>query len=312
MRIAVIGAGNWGKNLVKNLNNMGYLSGIVEINPQLRDSYSKEYPNTKIYPDLDSFIKEDFDAAVVATPAPYHFEIAEKILLRGKDVLVEKPITLTSADAQTLLNLATENNRVLMVNHLLMYQPAVQWIKKALESKLIGKLYRIHQKRLALGRARNIENVLWSLGVHDIAVSQFLIDSKPIKMKAHGQCVLNNNIEDDVYLHVEYENGVHSNLHCSWLWYETNRGMVLIGSEGMLFYNEMEQKVYLYKKTIDENLCNVDNGSELVYEGSGEPVKLMLEHFVHCINTNTTPISDGNNALEVVKILEQAEKELKQ
>lgn len=311
MRIGVVGAGAWGKNLVRNLSEMSVLSGIVEINPQLRDSYAQQYPNTTIYETLDSFMITDFDAAVVAVPASVHYEVAKQILSAGKDVLVEKPLTLTSAEAEELVRIAVDNDRIFMVNHLLMYQPAVQWIKNALNSGIIGKLNRIHQYRLGLGRARTVENVLWSLGVHDVAVVLYLTGSVPIKHKAQGQCTLRPDIEDDVYLHLEFPDSVQSNLHCSWLWPERNRRMVIVGSAGMLVYDEIEQKVYLHKKRIDENLANVDEGFEVVYEGSGEPVKLMLEHFMDCVKTRKTPLSDGANGLEVVKVLETASKELR-
>ena len=311
MKIGVVGAGAWGKNLVRNLNDMGALCGIVDTSPVLRDSYREQYPNTAIHECLDSFLNTEFDAAIVAVPAPLHYEIAKRLLCAGKDILVEKPLTLTAVESEDLVNIAGENNKLLMVNHLLMYQPAVQWIKNAVNNGIVGKLNRIHQHRLGLGRARSVENVLWSLGVHDVAVILYLTGTTPDNINAYGQWTLRTGIEDDVYLHLEFPGDIQSNLHCSWLWPEKNRGMVIVGSSGMLVYNEIEQKVYMHKKYIDKDLNNVDEGSELVYEGSGEPVKLMLEHFMDCIKTRNTPLSDGVNGLEVVKVLETASKELK-
>ena len=310
MSVAVVGAGAWGKNLVRNLHEMGVLEAVAELSPQLRTELSAAYPDVTAHAEWTPVLRSDIPAVVVATPAPTHYEIAKAFLERDKDVFVEKPMTLSASEAQDLVKVAEARKRVLMVGHLLLYQPAVQWMRNAVESGMIGRLRSIHQRRLGLGRARSAENVLWSLGVHDIAVALYLVGGLPVSVDANGQCVLQSGIEDDVHLYMSFPQGVHTHLHCSWLWPERERGAVLVGEKGMLVYNELEQTVRLHRKTIDSALKNVDGGSEVVYQGSAEPLKLELSHFLDCVANRKAPLSDGLSGLEVVRVLQTASQRL--
>jgi len=307
MRVCAIGAGSWGKNIVKNLHALGVLTAIVEVNPASKAELAEIAPGVPIFSDPDqAYDQAQFEAVTIAVPAPLHFEIAAVALERGKHCFVEKPITLESRDAEALLSLARNRNLTLMAGHLLLYQPAVAFLREQIHSGSIGQLISVHQERLNLGRARATENVLWSLGVHDVAVALYLVDEMPTKVMASGVATLTEAIEDDVYLHVQFPSGVHSHLHCSWLWPVLRRRTTVIGTEGMLIYNEVDQTVHLHKKKIDAALRNVNDGEELVYEGSGEPLRLEMEHFLHCCKTGETPRSDGLSALEVIRVLENA------
>jgi predicted dehydrogenase len=188
----------------------------------------------------------------------------------------------------------------------LLYQPAVRAIHDLIQSDAIGNLVSIHQERLNLGRARSVEDVLWSLGVHDIAVAQFLVGERDCTTLCSSQCTLNPDIADDVYVHCEYPNGVKTHLHCSWLWPERRRRTVVIGTRGMLVYEELAQTVTLHRKWIDENLANVEGESSLVFEGEGQPLLLEMEHFIHCCTARERPRSDGESGLGVIRVLEQA------
>lgn len=309
MSVAAIGSGNWGKNIVRTLNELGALAAIVETSPDLRSKAAEEYPNAKIYDNLEPVLHSDITAVTIATPAQTHFSIARAALIAGKDVFVEKPITLSSEEAEDLCRLAEESGRILMVGHLLLYQPAVQAMAAMIQDGGIGNLISIHQERLNLGKARSVENVLWSLGVHDVAVAMFLsnsalgLDGAALGV---GNAVLNPGVEDDFYLHCQLVNGVQTHLHCSWLWPERRRRTVVIGSTAMLVYDELAQTVTLHKKSIDANLNNVDNGEAVVFEGAGEPLRLEMEHFLHCVETRDKPKSDGWSALEVVRAMEMA------
>ncbi len=305
MKVAVFGAGAWGKNHIKTLNSLDALGAIVEVNPSARNDITKIYTDVPVFESVDEIIKSDIPAAVIATTATTHFDIAKKLLLAGKDVFVEKPMTLNVLDAEELVDLAETNGRILMVGHLLLHQPAIQWLRRALISDIIGKLHSIHQHRLGLGRARTAENVLWSLGVHDVAVVLYLIGRRPINLEVHGHRILQTNVEDDIYLHLIFPDGVYSHLHCSWLWPRKDRGMVIVGTTGMLEYNEVDQVVTLHKKRIDQELKNVDDGCEVVFEGSGEPLKLELQHFIECVEKRKAPISDGRSGLEVMQVMQQ-------
>ncbi|MCE5324698.1 Gfo/Idh/MocA family oxidoreductase [bacterium] len=305
MKVAVIGAGAWGKNHVKNLHDMGSLGAIVETSAEARAAFASEYPGIPVWDNINHVLESDIAAAIVVTPAPTHYDIGMELLQNGKDVFIEKPMTLRAIHAEDLVETADKLDRVLMVGHLLLHQPAIQWLKEALDDGLIGKVHSIHQHRLGLGRARSAENVLWSLGVHDVAVVLYLLGKSPSKLNITGHRVLQTDVEDDIYLHLGFPEGIETHLHCSWLWPKKDRGMVIVGTNAMLEYNEADQVVMLHKKTIDTNLQNVDNGSEVIYQGSGQPLRLELEHFIKCCEERLTPISDGRNGLEVIRILQK-------
>ena len=304
MRIAVIGAGNWGINLVRNLSQLSVLSHVVEKNSELTNQITKDFPEVQCLESYDALIEAEIHAVAIATPAQSHFEIASKFLEAGKDVFIEKPMTLCSKEAEKLVSIAEENESILMVGHMLMYQPAITSIKSFLEEGRIGKIYHIHQERLKLGRVRTAENVVWSLGVHDIAVLLYLVGSAPNKVDFSGHCGVQDEIEDDAYVHMSFENGTVAHLHSSWIWPTDSRCMRIIGSEGMLVYDEHKQCVTLHKKGIGQDLENLDQGEEVIFEGSSQPLRLEMEHFIDCIKSRKRPISDGNNGLEVIRVLE--------
>ncbi|MGE5551276.1 MAG: Gfo/Idh/MocA family protein [Bacteroidota bacterium] len=310
MKIGVIGAGNWGKNIVRTLYGLNGLAAVAETSTDIRAGLETEYPSLQVYPDYQSLLGTDIPAVAIATPVITHFEVAKAALLAGKDVFVEKPLTLASAEAQDLVRLAEKKQRILMVGHLLLYQPAVQWVKSYIASGALGKLHSLHQERLNLGRARKVENALWSLGVHDVAVLLHLVGQAPEGLEVSGQCVLQPGIEDDVYLHLNFPGGVQAHLHNSWLWPEKHRRLTVVGSEGMLVYDEADQTVTLHRKGINPDLSNRDGGAEIAFRGDGEPLALELKHFLDCVAGRLTPLSDGRSGLAVVRVLEEATKGL--
>jgi len=303
MKIAVIGAGNWGKNLVRNLHQLGVLSDVIEASEALRESMATDYPDVPVHSDYKEFLETDIDAVAIATPVPTHHAIARAFLLAGKDVFVEKPMTFTVAEAEDLVKIAAEKDRVLMVGHLLLYQPAVAWLRQYLAAGKLGKIYSLHQRRAKHGRARAVENALWSLGVHDVAVLLHLVGEAPEKTTFIGHCGLQPEVEDDTYLHMEFSEGVQAHLHNSWLWPENQRGLTVVGERGMIVYDEVKQTLILHRKTIDSDLNNVDEGEEVLFEGDGQPLLLEMEHFLDCLRSRSTPRSDGQNGLDVIRVL---------
>lgn len=308
--IAVIGAGNWGKNLVCTFAELGALSAVAEACGELREELAKDYPGVELHPDYSALLNADgIKAVAIATPAPTHHAVAKAFLEAGKDVFVEKPMTMTAAEAEDLVGIAEKNGRILMVGHLLMYQPAIGKIKSLVDEGAIGEVFTILQERKKLGRARKVENVLWSFGVHDVAVLLHLVGEAPSKVRAIGHCGLQPDlgIEDDVYLHLDFANGIQAHLHNSWLWPENRRCLTIVGSAGALVYNEIEQTVKLHRQSIDPETLEITNlGAELVHEGAKQPLEIELAHFLDCIETRQKPKSDGRSGLEVIRILEKA------
>jgi len=306
MKIGVIGGGNWGRNIVRTLNEMGVLGGLAEMNPALRESYAADYPELPLFEDLKSLLATSPDGVAVATPVPTHHQVGKAILEADIDVFIEKPLAFSTGEAEELVRIADEKGRVLMVGHLLLYQPAVVELAKRLREGFLGEVFSLHQRRAKLGKARDAENALWSLGVHDLAVLLHLAGETPSSVQASGHAGLQDGIEDDVYLHLGFASGLKAHLHSSWLWPENSRSLIVVGEKGMLVYDEVAQTLTHHRKTITEDLQNQDDGEELVYEGSGQPLTLELQHFMDCIRTRDTPRSCGQGGLEVVRIIEQA------
>ena len=305
MKIGVIGAGNWGRNLVKNFAELGVLAGVADPLAENRERARATAPEVDLFEDAAELIAAGYDAVAIATPAPTHRGFAEAALEAGLDVFDEKPMTLTSKDAEDLVALASDRDRILMVGHLLLFQPPIQFIKKYLDDGKLGQVFHLHQERKKHGRARYVENVTWSLGVHDVAVLLYLVGEQPRFVYASGHCGLQKEVEDDVYVHMEFVGGVRAHLHNSWLWPENRRQLTIVGEKGMLVYDEVTGTVTMHSKTIDKDLNNRDEGSEVVFEGSEPPLRLELEHFIDCVRNRTQPIADGNNGLAVVSVLER-------
>ncbi|MGC8962837.1 MAG: Gfo/Idh/MocA family protein [Candidatus Bipolaricaulaceae bacterium] len=312
MKVGLIGAGNWGRNLARTLYELEGLGAIAEIDPETRADLAGIYPDIPIYAHHRELLSaSDILAVVIATPAATHYEVAKEALLAGKHVFVEKPLALRTKEAEELLDLARSKGRTLMVGHLLLYQPAIPWIKQFIRSGGLGKIWSIHQERLKLGTVRTVENVLWSFGVHDLAVLLYLTDLEPEEIQAQGQATIQKDIEDDVYLHLRFPNGLHAHLHVSWLWPERQRRLTIIGEKGMLVFDEINGEVTLHKKFVDPRLKEVDQGSEVIFKAHGDPLKMELKHFLDCVAKGEKPLSDGESAVRVVRVLEKATEILK-
>lgn len=306
VKIAVVGAGNWGKNLVRNFYNLGTLEAVVDEDENRLKAIKKEYPDVKALRGIDNLWDMPLHAVAIATPPSTHYELAKAALTAKKDTFVEKPLTLKAAEAEELSELAKKNGCVLMVGHLLLYQPAVRWMKGFITQGHLGRLHSLHQERLNLGRARAVENALWSLGVHDVAVFLDIIGEKPREVKITGQRALKWGVEDDVYLHLSFPSGVFAHLHASWFWPEKRRRLTVIAEEGMLVYDEIAQTVTLHRKSINAKLENIDQGEEMLFQGDAEPLKIELAHFIECCKSRAKPYSDGGSAVSVIRVLEEA------
>lgn len=306
--VIVVGAGNWGKNLVGNFYHLGALAGVVEVNPELRQGVSATYPDVITYSDYHDALETDVQAVVLATPAAMHYPMTLAALEAGKDVFVEKPMCLQAEEARQLAEYADKHDRILMVGHLLLYQPAIAWMRDYLASGKAGKVLHVATQRAKLGKVRTQENVWWSFAPHDISVVLDLLGNPPVKtVQAHGHGMLQPRIEDNVHVDLEFEAGQTAHIHCSWYWPLLQRTTVVIASKQMLVYDEVLQTVTVYDKSVDDQLQNRDQGNWCVQVATSEPLKIECEHFLHCMKTRERPRSDGWNGVAVVEILAKAQ-----
>lgn len=311
-KVAVVGAGRWGWNLARNLRDMGVLTAVADGDPGVRARVGAELDGVASFQSLEEVLASDVDAVVIATPAPTHAELATRSLRAGKHVLVEKPFTLTIEDAEAVVREAKTAGRILMVGHLLLYQPAILWLKDFLSSGAIGRVASLYQDRLNLGTVRKAENSLWSLGVHDIAAILFLVGELPVRVDAWGQDITQRGVQDDMHLHMEFPSGVEGHIHNSWLWPERRRRLTIVGTAGMVVYDESDQCVRLHRRYVNPDLSVADDGEELLFVGDGQPLRRELEHFVECICTGAEPRSSGLGAVEVVGVLAMADEQLRE
>lgn len=310
--VIVVGCGHWGKNLVRNFEDLGSLAGVVEIDPVLRERVQTHHPKVVIYDNLSTALAKDVTAIALATPAPTHFELALQALQAGKDVFVEKPMTLRAAEARQLAEYADAHDRVLMVGHLLLYQPAIAWMRNYLRSGQAGTVCHVATQRLNLGKVRTTENVWWSLAPHDVSIVLDLLGNPEVaSVQAVGHARSQPGIEDEVQVDLAFTSGQTAHLHCSWQWPLKQRGTVVIGDRQMLVYDEIQQSVTVHDKRIDQQLNAVDEGVRAIDIADAKPLKLECQHFLDCVASRQRPHSDGWNGVAVVDILQRVEEVLR-
>lgn len=307
--VIVIGGGRWGKNLIRTFYELGALRGIAEAHEGLREELQAQYPNVEFYASHDEVLKTDVEAVAIATPVSTHFKLAKAALEAGKDVFVEKPMTETEAEGRELVELAKVNGRILMVGHLLLYQPAIQFIRSFIEEGKLGEVYAYHQVRRNLGTIRTHENVLYSLGVHDVAVLDYLIGETPVSIKAQGQDITSEGIADELTAHCVYPSGVQAHLTLSWLWPVKDRHLMVLGEKGALYFDELAAKVTFLKNHGNPDATITQGGEEVVFEGSAQPLTLELQHFLDCVDSRELPKSHGEQGANVVGLMEKMNKE---
>lgn len=317
-RLAVVGVGNWGKNLLRNFYALLGEERVVACDMdsnRLRELRS-QYPGLYTVSDFSALLDSvDVEAIVIATPAITHYTLAHQALLAGKHVFVEKPIAMCSSQAQQLVDIAERNRRVLMVDHLLEYHPAVEQLRKLVRSGDLGELFFLYSERLNLGTIRLEENALWSLAPHDISVMLYLLGEEPKLVQARGACYLQEDVEDMVLATLEFSNNVLGHLHVSWLDPQKIRRLVVVGSQRMAIFNDMEPygKLTVYSKYVSREghgFVLHDKGCQIIPLPECEPLRAACEHFLACIARGEQPRSDGRDGLRVLHVLEAAQKSL--
>jgi predicted dehydrogenase len=280
------------------------------------------YPSTRTATDYREILTDlTTNAVAIATPAQTHYVLAKEAFLAGKHVLVEKPLAMSSAQAEELVALATQQGKVLMVGHTFEYNPAVHKIKELIASGQIGDIYYIYSTRVNLGLVQRDLNALWSIAPHDISILIYLLESMPLEVSARGASYLNKNVEDVVFVNLLFPRGVVAQVHGSWLDPSKVRRMTVVGSQKMVIYDDVDDegkiKVYdkgVYKKgdpIFGEFQYKVHSGDIYIPKiDMTEPLRNECAHFIECIQEGKKPLTDGENGLRVVRVLEAAQKSL--
>ncbi len=315
-KVCVVGAGNWGKNHIRTLNELGVLGGIVDANNERLNQYSDQYPDVSVFTNLtDALSDNSFLGFTVATPAETHFNIGKIIIEAKKHLLIEKPLTLNIDDAEQLVKQAEANNINLMVGHVLLFHPAINKIKELIDENKIGKLQYVYSNRLNLGQIRTEENVFWSLAPHDISIFQYFIEDFPIQIKASGSTFLQKGIHDSTLTILEYPNNINGHIFVSWLHPFKEHRLVVVGSEGMLSFEDsaIDKPLKYYNKKFELNGKipeKMDGEVEFIDYNHKMPLTEELRYFVDHLD-GTKPIkANGEHALEVMKILVKVSEQL--
>ena len=314
--MGVIGLGYWGKNIFRNLYEMGLVGVACDIDPQVISRYKKEFPGPIYTSSVENVLSDSQVKSVsIATPAVTHYQIAKQAILFGKDVFVEKPLALTSRQGQELMALADKKKRILMVGHILNYHPAVVKLKSMLASKKLGKIQYIYSNRLNIGKLRKEENILWSFAPHDISMILMLLGEEPAEVSAFGQDSFGRGVYDTTVTTLDFASGIKGHIFVSWLHPYKDQKLIIVGSKAMVLFDDIsEEKLFFYPHKIEWKNGDMPVACKANYEvipvGKGEPLRLELEHFVECVRSRRKPMTDALEGIKVLKILESAESSL--
>lgn len=322
-KLAIVGAGHWGPNLVRNFHGH-HRSAVAWVVDRAEDRLARirqAFPDVPVTTDAARAIDDPaVDAVVVATPTSTHHEIARAALLAGKHVLVEKPMASTVAQAEELRAVAEHVDRVLMVGHVFIYNAAIQRVRQYLQDQELGRIYYVSMVRTNLGPIRNDVNAAWDLAAHDVSILNYWLDAAPLSVSAVGGCWINGGIEDAVFATLRYPNDVLANLHVSWLNPRKIRDITLVGDKKMLTFDDMNlsEPLRIYDKRVTDDLtrpgyadsfasfrASIRDGDVLIPRVStGEPLRSECEHFLECLERGRAPLTGASEGLAVVRALE--------
>ena len=316
--LGLIGAGYWGKNLARNFHELGALALVCDPSEAGRATAREIAPGVATSADFNDAIKaSEIDAVAIATPANTHFNLAATALIAGKDVFVEKPLALKVSDGEELKRLAEEHGRILMVGHLLEYHPAVLKLREFIDAGELGDVNYIYSNRLNFGKVRTEENALWSFAPHDVAVILRLIGEMPNEVTCVGGSYLTPGLADVTLSSLKFESGRRAHIFVSWLNPFKEQKLVIMGEQKMAVFNDVEpeHKLVLFDQRVDFSgglPLLQRNGQETVKFSSDEPLRRECVHFIECIQTRRTPLTDARSGVRVLRVLEACQESLQQ
>ena len=325
-RIGLVGAGLWGQNYVRNLASLGVLHAVCDASEQTLEKIRASWPTVKTTTEVaDLCALDELTGVVIATPTQLHYPVGKALLKAGKHCHIEKPLTDSPELALELCELAEANNLTLMVGHILLYHPVVEYIRGMADRGELGDVYYINAIRSNLGTIRRHENVMWSMAPHDISVVQHLIDEQPDVVSATGQSFVQREagIYDVTYLTMHFPSGKLASVTSSWLDPEKVRLVKVVGSEKMVVFDDMDPryKLTVHEKGVDWSQFTGDQSASFLKVRSGdvhvpfvkptEPLKAECEEFINCIASGNTPRTSGRQGYANVRILACADESLK-
>ena len=325
IKIAVAGYGYWGPNLVRNIQESGKASVVTccDMNTDRLKQVSSKYPSIRTTTNYDDVLNDpSVNAVVIATPVATHYEFARKALERGKHVLLEKPATSSTAEAEKLVELAEKHSLTYMIDHTFIYTGAVRKMKEVVDQGELGDIYYLDSVRINLGLFQRDVNVLWDLAPHDIAILEHLVKERPVSVCATGACHVGNGHENVAYLTVYFNSGMIAHFHNNWLSPVKVRTMLVGGSKKTIHYDDMEvsEKIKIYDRGIDIDTTEGVHDARVSYRlgdmwaprlDQTEALRLMAGEFIDCVQTGRRCITDGTSGLNVVRILEASEMSIK-
>ena len=320
--LGLVGVGNWGKNHLRNFSALPgcRVDAICDRDPKVLERVRQSHPGAFVTDDYEALLARPIDAVVISSSAVTHAPLGLAALRSGRDVFVEKPMALTDADATAMVREAEAGKRILMVGHLLLYHPAVELLKRLSESGDLGEVYYLNCQRVNLGQIRKDENALWSLAPHDLSVVGEILTSAPVSVSARGGAYIQRGVEDVVFLNVKYPGERMAHVQVSWLDAHKIRSVMVVGSKKMAVFDDMEssEKVRIYDKGIDPpDFVAYDQAPTLRFGDivipqlrMTEPLRIECQHYVDCVRDRKRPRTDGESGLQVVRILEAAQRSL--
>lgn len=306
-KIAVIGCGVWGRNIVRNFYNLNVLDTVCDIDDENLKKVIQEYKNVKTTKDINDILNNpDITGVAVVTPSHTHYSLVKSILTAGKNVYVEKPISTVAQEAKDLMDLANKRGLVLMVGHLLLYHPAVNRLKMLVEEGALGEIVYAQSDRLNVNYFKNDRSVMWDLAPHDVSMISYIIGKDPVRVISAVGCSSDRNeIMDITHIGIEFEGGAIAHISDSWITPKKHVTLLVRGTKATAILDDTvsENKLQVFDNFAGGTSQNIHFDYLEI-----EPLKLECQHFVSCCETGKKARSDGENGFTVVKILEEAEK----
>jgi UDP-2-acetamido-3-amino-2,3-dideoxy-glucuronate N-acetyltransferase len=311
--VGVVGVGYWGKNLVRNFYELGALAALCDVQESVETNYKRQCSGLKFYREYKEVLADpSISTVALATPAVTHYEMAKTALEAGKDVLVEKPLAVDVKHGEELVKLAEAKGRILMVGHILRYHPAILKLQDLIRAGALGKINYLYSNRLNIGKIRVEENILWSFAPHDISVMLSLLNEMPTRVSCQGGAWLNSNVADVTLSHLDFPSGVQAHIFVSWLHPVKEQKLVVVGSEKMAVFDDTaEHKLVLYPHKVEwKNRIPtaVKADAEVVALDTREPLKAECQHFLDCVESRSSPISNGAEGLRVLRVLDACQR----